>query len=164
MENKIVCMKVAIALVGGMAVNLLGGYDELLKVFIMSVIIDFIMGILSSIKKKQFSSTVARWGFVGKLLYFMIIALCVQLDNVMGKDDLIRNVAIVWFLICECASILENAANLGMPLPKGLIDVLVQAKNSFSIRIIDVVKKMVMEYSTEGNAEIKKESEENENE
>lgn len=153
MTDEITMIKAVLSIVGGMVAQMLGGYDSLLQAVGCAVLLDFALGCLAAMKNKEFSSTVARWGFVSKLIYFAIIAICVMIDSIIGKECFIRNIALVWFLLCEGASLLENSAKLGVPLPKGLVDILVQAKNSFSIRIIDVVKRMVDEYTKNKESE-----------
>ena len=145
MEEKIMYIKMILSITCGFFIELLGGADRLLTLILHLVIIDFLLGILCSVKRKDFSSTIAKWGFVSKFFYFIIISLCYLIDGVVGNGCFLRNIAIVWFSICEGASILENAVILGVPLPQGIVEILAQAKNGFSIRIIDIVKKMIEE-------------------
>lgn len=147
MEKEITYIKVVLSIAGGMITQYMGGYDTILSLLVWLVMADFILGCLWGVKAKDFSSTVAKWGFVTKFVYFATVAICVKIDMVIGKDCFIRNIAIIWFALCEGASVLENAAKLGAPLPAGLLDVLVQAKNGFSIRVTDIVKTIVLEYS-----------------
>lgn len=147
MADRISYVKMFLSVAGGFITQLAGGYDSLLQLFVWIVMIDFGLGLIGGIKKKEFSSSIAKWGFVSKVAYFIIIAVCVKIDVVIGKVCFVRNIAIIWFLLCEGASVLENTAILGVPWPEGLLDVLVQAKNGFSIRAIDVVKKLIVEYT-----------------
>lgn len=149
MEEKIMYIKMILSITCGFFVELLGGADRLLTLILHLVIIDFLLGVLCAVRKKKFSSSIARWGFCSKFFYFVIISLCSLIDSTIGDDCFVRNIAIVWFSICEGASILENCTILGVPLPEGLVNVLAQAKNGFSIRIIDIVKKMLEEFCGE---------------
>lgn len=145
--NNVNYIKAMLSVAGGLITQHLGGYDAMLSLFAWLVMADFLLGCLGGIREKDFSSTIAKWGFVTKFAYFVVIALCVKLDVIVGKDCFFRNIAIVWFSLCEGASVLENTARLGVPLPAGLVEVLVQAKKGFSIRVTDIVKKIVLEYS-----------------
>lgn len=134
----------------------LGGCDDLFLLFSTLVAVDFFFGILKSLKEKNFSSSIARWGFANKCMEFAMIAICCRLDLLINGGVLLRNMSLVWFSICEGASILETSCILGLPLPEGLSTVLLQTKKSFSINFLDIIKKSIQE--SENKKEKDKES------
>lgn len=48
---------------------------------------------------------------------------------VLGCDETCRDMVVGFYLANEGISILENAAKLGLPLPKKLVEILAQLKN-----------------------------------
>lgn len=149
-ENKITAMKWAITVMSSITVSRLGGKDNLVTLLVWLVAADFALGALWAIKKKKFSPFIAAFGFFNKMIYFIAIAICVKLDAVIGAENFIRNLAIVWFAISEASSVMENMQALGVPIPNGLIEIFVKTKSGFSIRLIDIVKQLVENLSNEG--------------
>lgn len=86
--------------VGGWLGWFLGGSDGLLFALIAFVVIDYITGVMCAISDKKLSSSVGFKGVCRKVLIF--------------------------YLSNEGISLLENAAHLGLPVPKKLKDVLEQ--------------------------------------
>jgi len=144
--DKIQALKGFLAAVFGVVVSSAGGYDALLKLYLFLIVVDFFAGMAMAIKQRKFSSSIAMWGFVNKVIALAIVALCVILDEVIDKQNLIRNIAVMWFSICEGASILEHLNVLGIPLPPGLRDILVQAKKGFSINISQIASRIAKDY------------------
>ncbi len=72
-------------------------------------------------------------GFTGiakKVFILALVAVGHILDaHVLGGGSVCRSAVIGFYLANEGISILENAGNIGLPLPKKLIDVLKQLKN-----------------------------------
>lgn len=79
---------------------------------------------------KNLSSEVGFKGIAKKVLILLLVAVGNILDvYVLGDGAVCRSTVIGFYLANEGISILENAGNLGIPLPKKLISVLEQLKN-----------------------------------
>ena len=141
-EKSVTFIKWSSTIVGTVATTILGGNDNMLGLLYWLVISDFILGMFVAIKKHSFSPIVASAGFVTKLLYFLVIALCVRVDIALGTKGMIRNLGVMWFLVSEGASVVENLCMLKI-LPEKLAEVFASFKNGFSIRLIDIIKKLV---------------------
>lgn len=109
-------------------IYLLGGLDIALKSLLIIIVIDYVTGILSAIYNKKLNSKIGFKGIIKKFSYLFIIALSVIIDNILGKTGTIRTLVIYFFVANDGLSILENVAEMNIPLPKKLIDVLEQLK------------------------------------
>ena len=110
-------------------VFLLGEIDIALVSLLIVMTLDYITGVLSAFYNKELSSKVGFKGLLKKFLYLVIIALSVRIDNLMGSSELIRTFVIYYFVANDGLSIVENAGELGIKLPKKLIDALEQLKD-----------------------------------
>lgn len=135
-----------ISVLAGICSILFGGWDAPIILLIVLICMDMTTGVIKAVKKKQFASLVARWGFVTKFCELACVALFVLIDNALGTAPWLRNIACVWFILCELASVLENLTHIGVVLPEGLINILVQAKQGFGISISRIIKKVLQEY------------------
>ena len=112
-----------------MLVFLLGGWDIAIQVLLLVVFLDYISGILKAIYNKKLNSEIGLKGIVKKIGYFIIVAVAVILDRIMGDTGAIRTLVIYFFVANEGISILENWGGMGLPLPQKLKDTLEQLKN-----------------------------------
>ena len=113
--------------VGGWLGWFLGGSDGLLFALIAFVVIDYITGVMCAISDKKLSSAVGCKGICKKVLIFALVGLGHILDTrVIGAGSVLRTAVIFFYLSNEGISLLENAAHLGLPVPKKLKDVLEQ--------------------------------------
>ncbi|MBQ6546459.1 MAG: phage holin family protein [Bacilli bacterium] len=110
-------------------VYFLGGWDIALQVLIVIVILDYVSGLCNAMYHKKLSSAIGLKGIIKKVGYFVIVALSVILDRIMGNTGALRTLVIYFFVANEGISILENWGGMGLPLPQKLFDVLEQLKN-----------------------------------
>lgn len=105
-------------------VYILGGWDVALMSIVIVVIIDYITGVASAFYNKKVSSRQGLKGIIKKFCYFLIVALAVVIDNLMGQSGVIRTLVIYFFVANDGISIIENMAEMDVKLPKKLIDAL----------------------------------------
>ena len=106
----------------------LGGLDIALKSLLIVIVIDYATGILSAIYNKQINSKVGFKGILKKFSYLLIIVLSVIVDNILGQSGTIRTLVIYFFVANDGISILENVAEMNIPLPPKLLETLEQLK------------------------------------
>lgn len=106
----------------------LGGLDIALKSLLIVIVIDYATGILSAIYNKQINSKVGFKGILKKFSYLLIIALSVIVDNILGQSGTVRTLVIYFFVANDGISILENVAEMNIPLPPKLLETLEQLK------------------------------------
>jgi len=113
------------ATLGGFLGWYLGGMDGVLYALIVFVIVDYVTGILSAVHDKTLSSKVGAQGIFRKVVIFLLVGIAHMVDTyVLGHDSVLRTTVIFFYLTNEGVSILENATNLGLPVPTRLKDVL----------------------------------------
>lgn len=131
---------IAISTVGGVIATLLGGADALLDTLLLFMVIDILLGLYMSAWRHKsaktetgrFSSEVMWRGITKKFLIFLVIIIAVYLDKLMGsmvvvgdmQFTLLRSAVMLFYILEEASSILENLSILGVPLPKRLTDML----------------------------------------
>ena len=106
----------------------LGGFDIAIQSLIIVMIVDYITGLSSAYYNKKLNSKVGFKGIIKKVCYFGIIALAVVIDKLTGESGLVRTLVIYFFVANDGLSIIENMAEMGIKLPKKLIDSLEQLK------------------------------------
>lgn len=120
-------IEVVIAVVGGGIGYFLGGYDGFLYALLAFVIIDYITGVMCAIVDHDLSSEVGFKGICKKVLIFALVGVGHLLDtNILGGGGVLRTAIIFFYLANEGVSLVENAAHLGLPIPKKLHEALKQ--------------------------------------
>ncbi|MBO7206950.1 MAG: phage holin family protein, partial [Kiritimatiellae bacterium] len=105
----------------------IGPVNGLLIALIVFVITDYITGLASAIVRKELSSSVGFKGLARKVLIFLIVGIANVLDvYVLGANAVLRTAVILFYMANEGLSIIENAGEIGLPIPKKLRDVLAQ--------------------------------------
>ena len=112
---------------GGWLGWFLGGCDGLIYALIAFVVVDYITGVMCAVVNKQLSSEVGFRGIFKKVLIFMLVSVGNIIDQqLIGGGSVLRTAVIFFYLSNEGISIIENAGNLGLPIPQKLKDVLAQ--------------------------------------
>ena len=118
-------IQIAFSLIGGWLGWFLGGCDGLLYALTAFAVLDYITGIMCAVTDKTLSSEVGFKGICRKVLIFFLVGIGNILDiHVIGNGSVLRTAVIFFYLSNEGVSILENAAHLGLPVPKKMKEVL----------------------------------------
>ena len=113
--------------IGGWLGYFLGGCDGLLYALIVFVVIDYITGVMCAIANHTLSSEVGFKGICRKVLIFLLVGIANILDiHVIGSGSVLRTAVIFFYISNEGVSLLENAAQLGLPVPEKIKVVLEQ--------------------------------------
>lgn len=124
--NKVVFyVKPAVALIGGGLTALLGGWDMALQVLVLFVVADYVVGLIAAAVEHKLDSRVGFRGIARKVLLFVPVAIGYNLDKLLGQE-ILRSLAIWFYIANEGLSILENAGRAGVPIPRALQDALEQ--------------------------------------
>ena len=127
MEKGLITLKAAVAVVLGILSTLLGGWDVALQVLVVLVVLDYISGVVAAFHLKEVNSYKGFWGIVKKIMLFVPVAVATMLDVVIGQE-ILRNLAIWFYIANEGISILENLGKVGVLVPPGITDALEQLK------------------------------------
>lgn len=116
--------------VGGWLGWFLGGSDGLIFALLAFVVIDYITGIMCAIADKKLSSAVGFKGICKKVLIFLLVGIANIIDvNVIGNGSVLRTAVVFFYISNEGVSLLENAAHIGLPVPKKMKEILEQLHN-----------------------------------
>lgn len=110
-------------------VYVLGGWDVALISMVIVVIIDYITGVASAFYNKKLSSKQGLKGIIKKFCYFLIVALAVVIDNLLGQSGIIRTLVIYFFVANDGLSVIENMAEMDVKLPRKLVDALEELRH-----------------------------------
>lgn len=109
-------------------IYLLGGLDIALKSLLILIVIDYLTGVGMAIYNKKLNSKIGAKGIVKKVMYLLVVAVAVVIDNLTGESGVIRTLVIYFFVVNEGISIIENLGKMNIPLPQKLLDTLEQLK------------------------------------
>ena len=124
-------LKAIPAVLGGVAAYLWGPWDALIMVLLAVVVLDYVTGILSAAVHKELCSAVGFKGILKKAFIFVMVALAALLDKLVpATNEAVRAAVIIFYIANEGLSILENAGELGLPLPDALKNTLTKLRNS----------------------------------
>lgn len=124
-------MQYVFAAMGGSIGAVLGGFDGFLYALIVFVVVDYMTGVMVGILNKELSSQIGFRGIFKKVVIFSLVAVAHIIDtHVIQNGSVLRTTVIFFYLSNEGISILENAALIGLPIPKKMKDVLEQLKEN----------------------------------
>ena len=130
MDSMLDKAKIIFALSGGVFGWLFGALDSLIYALIAFVAIDYITGVLVAIHNKTVSSEIGFRGISKKVMIFALVALGNIIDQyIVSSGSSIRTMIIMFYLSNEGISIIENAGNIGLPLPQKLKEIIQQLNN-----------------------------------
>ena len=95
----------------------------MLIVLAVFMIIDFLTGTINAAISKTLNSSTGFVGLLRKGSMLLVVVVAAQLDKLLG-EAVFRSIACVFYIANEGISILENSAEIGIPLPKALVDAL----------------------------------------
>ena len=118
------------AAIGGALGWFIGGLDGFLYALIAFVVIDYLTGLLAAGVQKKLSSEVGFKGIAKKIAIFLLLGIANIIDvDVIQNGTALRTAVIFFYLSNEGLSILENAGNIGLPIPEKLKTMLAQLKD-----------------------------------
>lgn len=124
-------VKGSIAIIGTIFTWLFGAWDMALIVLISFMFLDYITGLIKGWNNKSLSSNIASKGIARKSLIFIVLIVAVLLDRLLNTGTWVFRTLVCYFYIAnEGISLLENCAELGVPIPDKIKETLVQLKNN----------------------------------
>lgn len=107
-------------------------YGEVTGLFwalIAFMALDYITGVVVAIIEKRLSSDVGFRGLAKKFLILVFVAVGHIADTyILGGTPAAMSAVMLFYMANEGISIIENAAALGLPVPKKLKDIMAQLK------------------------------------
>ena len=126
----------ATAAVGGAIASFFCGLPPIIWILLAVMSLDYITGILCALMGKSpktehggLSSRQAFMGLMKKALILFVVLLAALIDHAVAISAEIEFAAVagatcLWFIASEGMSILENAAEMGVPIPKLMMQAL----------------------------------------
>ncbi len=122
----------ALAAVGAVAAQALGGWDVALKALLSFMAADYITGLIVAAvfrrspktQRGALSSSAGFMGLLRKCCILLVVLLAVVLDSMAGTGGFIRAGVCLFFTANEGLSILENLGLMGVPYPRFLREML----------------------------------------
>lgn len=108
---------------------MLGGFDTGIQTLLIMTAVDYITGMIKAIINKNLNSYIGWRGLCKKAGVFITIIVAVQIELIIGQPETIHNVVAFAFVVNEGISILENLSEIGVPVPKFLIQYLEKMKD-----------------------------------
>ena len=128
-------IKAAITLVITFFTSLWGWLGWAILVFLFCLVLDYVTGSWAARAKGEWSSTVARqglWHKLGEIVALLVAAMCdiaikvilqsaaAPLLGSIQYESYMTMIVAIWYIFTELGSIIENAGELGAPIPKWL--------------------------------------------
>lgn len=127
MKDTINSLQLIFATLGGYLGWFLGGFDGFMYALITFIVIDYVTGIMVAILERKLSSEVGFKGIFKKVFIFIMVGIGNIIDvHLIKNGSAIRTAVIFFYISNEGISIMENAAKVGLPIPKKLREVLKQ--------------------------------------
>ena len=176
MKYDFTIIKVVISAIGSFIASALGGWNPVLSLLIILMLVDLITGFSLAVINKEVSSSKMRLGILRKFITFVMIFIGYRFDLVMidslGALPVMWGISLsakmfitVYFCFEENISVIENCANLGIPVPKWLRSILKQVSNdvndSTPDKFINILKKLVSFFNKSEDYSYKSDDNEN---
>src|SRR5699024_4460807 len=100
------------------------GDFNLITILCILMVIDIITGLAKAVKNKNLWSRKSLLGFARKILVFLIITVANLLDLLMNMNGTVVLATVTFYILNEVLSITENSAQIGIPLPEKLMEVI----------------------------------------
>lgn len=124
---------ISMGAIGSAFAGAFGGWDKAFVTLLIFMCIDYATGIIAAVLKKSLktksgglNSAIGFKGIAKKSMILLYVLIAVRLDLLINTNYVRDGVCLV-FILNELLSITENAAIIGIPLPKPIakiIDVL----------------------------------------
>lgn len=126
-----------LAAAGGAIAGALGGWDTMLQVLAVMMVLDYVTGLVVAYLGRSAKSANGRLdskaGFAGlarKGLMLLVVLMCAALDRILPTDAAVFRSMMIWFYVAnEGLSILENLALAGVPFPASVKKALEQVRD-----------------------------------
>ncbi len=136
-------IKAVIAMVIAFFTDLWGWMGWTILIWIAAILLDYISGSLAAKREKNWSSDIARdglWHKAGEMFAVLVAALCdialavvVEGSGITIPFDLgplLTPIVLLWYILTEAGSVIENCGRLGAPVPKWFQQRITDAKDA----------------------------------
>ena len=116
-----------VAIVATFLTYIFGGWDAALSILIIFMVLDYLTGVIYAYTVKSLNSEVGFKGLIKKCMILVVLIIGVMLDRMLGNGTWVFRTLVCYFYIAnEGISLLENVANIGIPIPNKIRNALEQ--------------------------------------
>ena len=141
-HDKALEIRAAVTAVIAFGTALFGWVGWAVVIWVVAMLLDYLTGTAAAVSKGKWSGSAARsglWHKLGSIAAVCVAALCDialgivsdGLGTALPSDGgLIAPVVVLWYIFTELGSIVENAAELGAPVPGFLRKAVASIRNA----------------------------------
>lgn len=120
MKINVILLKGGVSAMIGVLSYVLGGWDSGMEALFILVATDYVTGLMKATVNKNLSSYIGFRGIFKKVCIFILVAVAVQLERITNQPETLHNLVAYCLITNEAISILENVAEMGVPIPDAL--------------------------------------------
>ncbi|WP_322923184.1 phage holin family protein [Paenibacillus campi] len=110
-------IKLVATAVGIAAGYLFGGWDVLINLLLLLVVVDWLSGWAAAWMRGELKSRIGFKGIIRKVTIFVIVAIAHFIDQALGSLRYFQDAVIFFYLANELLSVIENMGKMGLPMP-----------------------------------------------
>lgn len=136
-------VKAAISACGALVTGLFGWLGSLAAVYVLAMALDYATGTIAALKTRTWRSATAREGIWHKTGCIITVAAAALTDWMLslavahlpmggeggGYTALLCPLVMIWYIMTELGSVVENARKLGAPVPGFLAEAIKRARD-----------------------------------
>lgn len=96
------------------------GNKVFVYILLLLIFVDVVTGMITAFSEGKLMSKKAMLGCVKKIAFLCVIIVSNTLDIIFQLHGLLVNATVMFFIIGEATSIVENSVKLGVPIPEQL--------------------------------------------
>lgn len=96
------------------------GNKVFVYILLLLIFVDVVTGMITAFSEGELMSKKAMLGYVKKIAFLCVIIVSNTLDIIFQLHGLLVNATVMFFIIGEATSIVENSVKLGVPIPEQL--------------------------------------------
>ncbi|WP_040981099.1 phage holin family protein [Oceanobacillus jeddahense] len=106
------------------------GEVKFLHFLLLLMALDILTGLFKAWKNGNLWSRKSLFGYARKVLVLVVIVLANVVDQILGLEGAVAYATVLFYIVNEGISIIENLADVGVLVPQGLADKLHGIDNS----------------------------------
>lgn len=96
------------------------GNKVFVYILLLLIFVDVVTGMITAFSEGKLMSKKAMLWYVKKIAFLCVIIVSNTLDIIFQLHGLLVNATVMFFIIGEATSIVENSVKLGVPIPEQL--------------------------------------------
>lgn len=96
------------------------GNKVFVYILLLLIFVDVVTGMITAFSEGKLMSKKVMLGYVKKIAFLCVIIVSNTLDIIFQLHGLLVNATVMFFIIGEATSIVENSVKLGVPIPEQL--------------------------------------------